>query len=118
MRRRLAILLLAPVVIAGIVLAKATDEQRPAGAAPTVRFGHVDQPEHVVAGPHPHALQHIDVEEDSALVHVAEDVVVPGEVKAREPVAAVQFHPESILTLDGNVGLELLRNVVRYLVAG
>ena len=42
MRRRLAILLLAPVVIAGIVLAKATDEQRPAGAAPTVRFGHVD----------------------------------------------------------------------------
>jgi anthranilate synthase len=28
------------------------------------------------------------------------------------PLAAVQFHPESILTLDGEVGLELLRNVV------
>jgi len=41
-RRRLAILLLAPVVIAGIVLAQVTDEQRPAGAAPGVRFGHVD----------------------------------------------------------------------------
>jgi anthranilate synthase len=29
-----------------------------------------------------------------------------------ERMAAVQFHPESLLTLDGQVGLELLRNVV------
>jgi len=27
---------------------------------------------------------------------------------------AVQFHPESILTLDGNCGLKLMENVVRY----
>jgi len=33
------------------------------------------------------------------------------------PLAAVQFHPESILTLDGNVGLELLNNVVRTLTS-
>jgi anthranilate synthase len=30
------------------------------------------------------------------------------------PLAAVQFHPESILTLDGDVGLRLLRNVVTH----
>ena len=31
------------------------------------------------------------------------------------PVAAVQFHPESIMTLDGAVGLRLVRNVVERL---
>src|SRR5579862_4391322 len=29
------------------------------------------------------------------------------------PMEAVQFHPESILTLEGNCGLELMKNVVR-----
>src|SRR5581483_3150155 len=33
------------------------------------------------------------------------------------PVAAVQFHPESILTLSGEVGLQLVRNVVARLGA-
>ena len=32
------------------------------------------------------------------------------------PLAAVQFHPESILTLDDDVGLRLLRNVVTTLI--
>jgi anthranilate synthase len=31
------------------------------------------------------------------------------------PMEAVQFHPESILTLDGNCGLRLMENVVRLL---
>ena len=31
------------------------------------------------------------------------------------PMEAVQFHPESILTLDGNCGLHLIENVVRLL---
>ena len=31
------------------------------------------------------------------------------------PIAAVQFHPESILTLDGDHGLQLIRNVVAQL---
>ena len=31
------------------------------------------------------------------------------------PLAAVQFHPESILTLDDDIGLRLLRNVVAVL---
>jgi anthranilate synthase len=28
------------------------------------------------------------------------------------PIEAVQFHPESILTLDGNCGLRLIENMV------
>jgi anthranilate synthase len=31
------------------------------------------------------------------------------------PMEAVQFHPESILTLDGNCGLHLMENVVKVL---
>lgn len=30
------------------------------------------------------------------------------------PLAAVQFHPESILSLEGDVGLRLIENVLRY----
>jgi anthranilate synthase len=31
------------------------------------------------------------------------------------PLAAVQFHPESIMTLEGDVGLTLLANVMTLL---
>jgi anthranilate synthase len=44
-----------------------------------------------------------------------EDGVIMG-VRHRDlPMEAVQFHPESILTLDGNCGLKLMENVVRVL---
>jgi anthranilate synthase len=44
-----------------------------------------------------------------------EDGVIMG-VRHRDlPMEAVQFHPESILTLDGNCGLRLMANVVRVL---
>ncbi len=36
----------------------------------------------------------------------------------RLPLAAVQFHPESILSLDGGAGLALLGNVMDRLAAG
>jgi len=43
----------------------------------------------------------------------SEDGVIMG-VRHRElPIEAVQFHPESILTLDGDCGLRLMENVVR-----
>jgi anthranilate synthase len=45
----------------------------------------------------------------------SEDGVIMG-VRHRElPMEAVQFHPESILTLDGNCGLRLMENVVQKL---
>jgi anthranilate synthase len=29
------------------------------------------------------------------------------------PIEAVQFHPESLLTLEGNCGLHLIENIIR-----
>ena len=43
------------------------------------------------------------------------DGVVMAVEHARLPLAAVQFHPESLLSLEGDVGLRLLENVVRVL---
>jgi anthranilate synthase len=45
------------------------------------------------------------------------DGVVMGIEHRELPVAAVQFHPESILSLNGNVGLQLLDNALRQLRA-
>lgn len=45
----------------------------------------------------------------------SEDGIIMG-VRHRElPMEAVQFHPESILTLDGNCGLRLMENVIQRL---
>ena len=50
-------------------------------------------------------------------VSLDDDVVMA--VEHRElPVAAVQFHPESIMSLDDGVGLALIRNAVDRLVPG
>ena len=50
-------------------------------------------------------------------VSLDDDIVMA--VEHRElPVAAVQFHPESIMSLDDEVGLSLIRNVVERLDTG
>jgi anthranilate synthase len=46
---------------------------------------------------------------------VSDDQVVMGVTHKELPMAAVQFHPESILTLKEDLGLKLLTNVVRLL---
>ena len=45
----------------------------------------------------------------------SEDGVIMGVRHRQLPIEAVQFHPESMLTLDGDCGLRLIENVVRLL---
>jgi anthranilate synthase len=45
----------------------------------------------------------------------SDDGIIMAIEHASLPLAAVQFHPESILTLSEDVGLRLIRNVVAYL---
>jgi len=45
----------------------------------------------------------------------SEDGVIMGVRHKELPIEAVQFHPESILTLEGECGLRLMENVVRGL---
>ncbi len=46
---------------------------------------------------------------------ISDDQVVMGIAHKELPMAAVQFHPESIMTLKDDLGLKLLTNVVRML---
>jgi anthranilate synthase len=50
-----------------------------------------------------------------AVTAVSEDGVVMAVEHRERPVAAVQFHPESILTLEGGVGLRLVENVMAWI---
>jgi anthranilate synthase len=52
---------------------------------------------------------------DLVVTAESEDGVIMAVEHRRLPLAAVQFHPESILTLDDDLGLRLLRNVVTVL---
>jgi anthranilate synthase len=45
----------------------------------------------------------------------SDDGVVMAIEHATLPLAAVQFHPESILTLDDDIGMRLIGNAVRML---
>lgn len=47
----------------------------------------------------------------------SEDGVIMAIEHVERPLAAVQFHPESILSLDGELGIRLIRNVVERLGA-
>ncbi|MBH8566420.1 anthranilate synthase [Nostoc sp. CENA67] len=44
---------------------------------------------------------------------ISDDDVIMAIEHQTLPIAAVQFHPESIMTLAGGVGLEMIQNVVR-----
>jgi anthranilate synthase len=64
-----------------------------------------------------HSLYGVRETLPSALRLTAEsdDGVVMGVEHTQLPLAAVQFHPESILTLDGEAGLKLIFNVTSAL---
>ncbi|MBO6816255.1 MAG: anthranilate synthase component I [Rhizobiaceae bacterium] len=64
-----------------------------------------------------HSL-HVDPEHlpDGFLVSaVTSDGIVMGIEHETEPVAAVQFHPESIMSLGGEAGMRIIENVVAHL---
>ena len=46
---------------------------------------------------------------------VSEDGVVMGIEHTTLPIAAVQFHPESILSAEGDIGLQIIRNAAQIL---
>ncbi len=54
--------------------------------------------------------------EEFIITAEAEDRTIMGIEHKKEPVAAVQFHPESIMTLGGDAGLKMIENVVRELL--
>lgn len=48
---------------------------------------------------------------------ISDDDVIMAIEHETLPIAAVQFHPESIMTLNGGVGLSMIKNVVRTYTA-
>jgi anthranilate synthase len=68
-------------------------------------------PESFVAGRY-HSLHAIDVPDDLVVTATTEDGVVMAVEHASLPVWSVQFHPESILSLEGRLGHRLIRNVM------
>jgi anthranilate synthase len=52
---------------------------------------------------------------DLRVTAVSDDGIIMAVEHADLPIAAVQFHPESILSLDGDYGLRLIENVVARL---
>ncbi|PTM92697.1 anthranilate synthase [Mycoplana dimorpha] len=52
---------------------------------------------------------------DFTITAESEDGTIMGIEHAKEPVAAVQFHPESIMTLGGDAGMRMIENVVARL---
>jgi CRP-like cAMP-binding protein len=44
-----------------------------------------------------------------------EDGVIMAFEHRKEPIAAVQFHPESIMTLGHNAGMRIIENIVAHL---
>jgi len=57
-----------------------------------------------------------DMPDDLVVTAVSDDGVVMAVEHRTLPVAGVQFHPESIMSLDDGVGLQLVANVVELLV--
>ena len=52
---------------------------------------------------------------DFMITAESEDGTIMGIEHTKEPVAAVQFHPESIMTLGSDAGMRMIENVVAHL---
>jgi anthranilate synthase len=70
-------------------------------------------PSPFVAGRY-HSLHAVRLPQDIVVTAMADDPEVVMAIEHRElPIAAVQFHPESILTADGERGLAIIHNCMR-----
>lgn len=52
---------------------------------------------------------------DFMITAESDDGTIMGIEHMKEPIAAVQFHPESIMTLGGDAGMRMIENVVAHL---
>ncbi|KQV38256.1 MULTISPECIES: anthranilate synthase [unclassified Rhizobium] len=52
---------------------------------------------------------------DFMITAESDDGTIMGIEHVKEPIAAVQFHPESIMTLGGDAGMRMIENVVAHL---
>jgi anthranilate synthase len=71
-------------------------------------------PDEFLAGRY-HSLYAIEIPAELDVTARSDDGVVMGVEHRELPIAAVQFHPESILTLNGRLGHRLIANVMRAL---
>jgi anthranilate synthase len=63
-----------------------------------------------------HSLHALRVPDELEITAVAGDPAVVMAIEHKSlPIAAVQFHPESILSADGERGLAIVHNCVRQL---
>jgi anthranilate synthase len=53
--------------------------------------------------------------DDFVVTAETDDGVIMAFEHRKEPIAAVQFHPESIMTLGQNAGMRMIENVVAHL---
>jgi anthranilate synthase len=76
-------------------------------------------PRQFVAGRyHSLFIERDDLPEELAVTAVTDDGLIMGLEHRTLPISAVQFHPESILTLDGDTGLRLVNRIVAMLAPG
>lgn len=53
--------------------------------------------------------------DDFLVTAETEDGIIMAFEHRKEPIVAVQFHPESIMTLGGNAGMRMIENIVAHL---
>ena len=72
-------------------------------------------PDEFTAGRY-HSLYATQVPADLVVTAVSDDGIVMAVQHVDRPIAAVQFHPESILTLEGRLGHKLIANAITALL--
>lgn len=60
-----------------------------------------------------HSIAATEIPDELAVTARSEDGVVMAIEHRTLPIAAVQFHPESIMSMGGHAGMKILRNVIR-----